>query len=396
MDFRYTEAEDQFRATVRAWLAGNLPLGWGTTFREPEDEAARFAFRLSWERKLHAAGFSGMHWPREYGGRGATLVEQTILQEELALASAPEPVNIIGRNLTAPTLLEHGTEAQKRRFLPKILASEEIWCQGFSEPNSGSDLASLRCRAAIDGDDFVLNGQKIWTSFAQYAQWCFVLCRTDPAAAKHKGLSFILLDMATPGITIRPLVQITGETEFSEVFFDDVRVPRENLVGELNQGWRIAMTTLTYERGPEEALPRQVRFRRDLDAILAVAATPRADGTRPADNPALRQKLAASYVELELMRLGGLRSFSRVLNGGTIGPEASLNKLYWSEMVQRMTETAIEVGGSAGVLMPGDPDAPAGGAFPMKFLQSRPMTIYSGSSEIQRNIIAERVLGLPR
>lgn len=396
MDFRYTDAEEAFRAEVRTWLAANLPPGWGTTFREPTDEAERFAFRLGWERKLHAAGLSGIHWPKAYGGRGATLVETTILQEELARANAPEPVNIIGRNLTAPTLFEHGTEAQKQRFLPKILSSEEIWCQGFSEPNSGSDLASLRCRAVIDGDHFVLNGQKIWTSFAQYAQWCFVLCRTDPTAAKHKGLSFILLDMSTPGITIRPLVQITGETEFNEVFFDDVRVPRENLVGELNQGWRIAMTTLTYERGPEEALPRQVRFRRDLDAILEIAATPRPDGSRPADDPALRQKLAASYVELELMRLTGLRSFSRVLKGEAIGPEASLNKLYWSEMVQRMTETAIEVAGAAGTLMPGDPDAPAHGAFPLKFLQSRPMTIYSGSSEIQRNIVAERVLGLPR
>jgi alkylation response protein AidB-like acyl-CoA dehydrogenase len=396
MDFHYSQAEEQFRREVCDWLQANLPAGWGTTFKEPQDEAERFAFRLGWERKLHAAGWSGVSWPREYGGRGGTLVEQTIFQEELARANAPEFVNIIGRNLTAPTLMAHGTEAQKRRFLPKILSSEEIWCQGFSEPNSGSDLASLRCRAALDGDEFVLSGQKIWTSFAQYAQWCFVLARTDPTAPKHQGLSFILLDMATPGITIRPLVQITGETEFNEVFFDDVRVPKENLVGELNEGWRIAMTTLTYERGPEEALPRQVRFRRDLDSILQIAAAPRADGHRAADDPALRQKLAASYIDLELMRLAGLRNFSRLLNGESIGSEASLNKLYWSEMYQRMTETAIEAAGEAGALMPGDPDAPAGGAFPLKFLQSRAMTIYSGSSEIQRNIIAERVLGLPR
>ena len=337
-----------------------------------------------------------MSWPREYGGRGGTLVEQTILQEELARADAPEPVNIIGRNLTAPTLMAHGTPAQKQRFLPKILSSEEIWCQGFSEPNSGSDLASLRTRAVLDGDGFVLNGQKIWTSFAQYAQWCFVLARTDPTVPKHQGLSFILLDMTTPGITIRPLLQITGETEFNEVFFDDVRVPKENLVGSLNQGWRIAMTTLTYERGPEEALPRQVRYRRDLESILQLAVTPRADRSRPADDPALRQKLAASYIDVELMRLAGLRNFSRMLKGEAIGPEASLNKLYWSEMYQRMTEIAIEVAGEAGVLMPGDPDAPDGGAFPLKFLQSRAMTIYSGTSEIQRNIVAERVLGLPR
>ena len=396
MDFRFSPEEELFRSNIIAWLATNLPPGWGTTFREPEAEAARFAFRLDWEHKLHAAGWSGVAWPREYGGRGATLVEQAIFQEELARANAPESVNIIGRNLTAPTLMEHGTAAQKQRFLPKILSSEEIWCQGFSEPNSGSDLASARCRATIDGDDFLINGQKIWTSFAQYAQWCFVLARTDPTVPKHQGLSFILVDMRSPGITIRPLVQITGDTEFSEVFFDDVRVPRENLVGELNRGWRIAMTTLTYERGPEEALPRQVRFRRDLDTILERAAATRPDGSRVADDPAIRQKLAASYIDLELMRLAGLRSFSRVIKGEAIGPEASLNKLYWSHMYQRMTEVAMEVEGSSGALLPGDPDAPLDGVFPYKFLQSRAMTIYSGSSEIQRNIIAERVLGLPR
>jgi alkylation response protein AidB-like acyl-CoA dehydrogenase len=396
MDFRYTDAEEQFRRTIRNWLAENLPPGWGTTFQEPEDEAERFAFRLGWERKLHAAGWSGISWPKAYGGRGGTLVEQTIFQEELARANAPEYVNIIGRNLTAPTLMAHGTEAQKQRFLPKIMSSEEIWCQGFSEPNSGSDLASLRTRAVLDGDSFVLNGQKIWTSFAQYAQWCFVLARTDPTVPKHQGLSFILLDMTTPGITIRPLLQISGESEFNEVFFDDVRIPKANLVGELNQGWRIAMTTLTYERGPEEALPRLVRIGRDLDSIVQLAATPRSDGTRPADDPALRQKLAASHIDLELMRLTGLRSFSRLLKGEPIGPEASLNKLYWSEMYQRLTETALQVAGESGALMPGDPDAPAAGAFALKFLQSRAMTIYSGSSEIQRNIIAERVLGLPR
>ncbi len=256
MDFRFSSEEELFRTELRDWLACNLPPGWGVMYREPEVEAERFAFRLDWERRLHAAGWSGISWPVEYGGRGATLVEQAIFQEELARANAPEPVNIIGRNLTAPTLMAHGTAAQKDRFLPNILSSEEIWCQGFSEPNSGSDLASVRCRALLDGEHFIVNGQKIWTSFAQYAQWCFALVRTDPALPKHKGLSFLLLDMRSPGITIRPLTQITGETEFSEVFFDNVRVPRENLVGELNGGWRIAMTTLMHERGPEEALPR--------------------------------------------------------------------------------------------------------------------------------------------
>lgn len=396
MDFHFTDEEEAFRADIRAWLRDNLPENWNTDPKEPEDEAERFAFRLDWERRLHAGGWSGLAWPRDYGGRGGTTMQNAILQEELARANAPEAVNIIGRNLTAPTLMEHGTEAQKRRFLPKILSSEEIWCQGFSEPNSGSDLASLRCRAVIDGEHFVINGQKIWTSFAQYAQWCFVLARTDTSAPKHKGLSFILVDMRTPGITIRPLSQITGDSEFNEVFFDEVRVPRENLVGRLNEGWRIAMTTLTYERGPEEALPRLVRFRRDLDTIIERATTPRSSGRRPADDRDVRQKIAARYIELELMRLSSLRSLSRLLKGEAVGPEASANKLYWSHLYQRMTETALEVEGTAGVLMPGDPDAPAAGTFPYKFLQSRAMTIYSGTSEIQRNIIAERVLGLPK
>lgn len=396
MDFRDTPAEARLRDNVRQWLRENLPTGWGTTVREPEDEAARAAFRLDWEKRLFRGGWSGLAWPKEYGGRNATIVEQIIFLEEMARADAPDGFNIIGRNLTAPTLMAHGTEAQRQRYLPAILSGDEMWCQGFSEPNSGSDLASVRCRAIQDVDGFVVNGQKIWTSFAQYAQWCILLVRTDTSAQKHKGLSFLLVDMRTPGITIRPLVQITGETEFSEVFFDDVRVPAENLVGEMNQGWRIAMTTLTFERGPEEALPRQVRFSRDLERLFQVAATTRRNGRMVADDPVIRQKLAASYIDLELMRLNGLRGLSRIAKGEELGSESSFSKLYWSHMYQRMMETALEVTGADSALAPGDSDAPAEGFFSHRFLQSRPMTIYSGTSEIQRNIIAERVLGLPK
>lgn len=396
MDFRDTPAEARLRDNVRQWLRENLPTGWGETVREPEDEAARAAFRLDWEKRLFRGGWSGLAWPKEYGGRNATIVEQIIFLEEMARADAPDGFNIIGRNLTAPTLMAHGTEAQRQRYLPAILSGDEMWCQGFSEPNSGSDLASVRCRAIQDVDGFVVNGQKIWTSFAQYAQWCILLVRTDTSAQKHKGLSFLLVDMRTPGITIQPLVQITGETEFSEVFFDDVRVPAENLVGEMNQGWRIAMTTLTFERGPEEALPRQVRFSRDLERLFQVAATTRRNGRMVADDPVIRQKLAASYIDLELMRLNGLRGLSRVAKGEELGSESSFSKLYWSHMYQRMMETALEVTGADSALAPGDSDAPAEGFFSHRFLQSRPMTIYSGTSEIQRNIIAERVLGLPK
>ena len=396
MDFRDTPAEKQLRDDVRRWLRENLPAGWGDTVRLPEGEAEAIAFRLDWERRLYRGGWSGIAWPIKYGGRGASQVEQAIFLEEMARADAPEGINIIGRNLTGPTLMAHGTEAQRERHLPAILRGEEMWCQGFSEPNSGSDLASARCKATRDGDDFVINGQKIWTSFAQYAQWCILLARTDPQAPKHKGLSFLLVDMRSPGITIRPLVQITGETEFSEVFFDDVRVPADNLVGGLNEGWRIANTTLRFERGPEEALPRQVRFKREFDRLLQLAATTHRGGRALTDDLVLRQKLAASYIELEQMRLNGLRGLSRVAKGEDLGPEASFTKLFWSHLYQRMLEVALEVNGAESALAPGDPDAPADGLFVQRFLQSRAMTIYSGTSEIQRNIIAERVLGLPK
>lgn len=396
MDFNYSAEEQAFRSEVRAWLADALPAGWGKTVFEPEDEDERAHFRIDWERKLFQGGWSGISWPKKYGGRGATLVEQGIFAEELARAQAPEGINVIGRNLAATTLMHHGNEAQRERYLPKILSADEIWCQGFSEPNAGSDLASARCRAEPDGDDFVVNGQKIWTSFAQYSQWCILLARTDPDAPKHKGLSFFLVDMKTPGITIRPLTQISGENEFNETFFEDVRVPKANLVGDLNNGWRIAMTTLAYERGAEDALARQIRFKQELDQLIQQAQEVRLGASRPIDDPAIRQRLADSIVDLELMRMNCLREFSKAIKGEKPGPESSMMKLYWSHVAQDMADMAIEVLGPAGTLMQGDPDTIARGRFPMSFMQSRAFTIYSGTSEIQRNIIAERVLGLPK
>ena len=396
MDFHDTPAEQALREEVRAWLRQNLPAGWGSTVFEPTDEDERARLRLDWEKRLYQGGWAGMAWPREFGGRGATQVENAIFLEEMARADAPEGLNIIGRNLTGPTLMAHGTTAQKQRFLPPILRGEEVWCQGFSEPNSGSDLASVRTRVTRDGDHFIVNGQKIWTSFSRYSQWCFLLGRTDPNLPKHKGLSFILIDMRSPGITLKPIVQITGESEFAEVFFDDVRVPVDNLVGELNQGWRIAMTTLRYERGPEEALPRRVRFQRDFEAIVRLAANTQRGGRALTADPVMRQKLAANHIELELMRLNGLRGLTRVAKGQDLGPSASTTKLYWSHMIQRMTETAMEIAGAGSALSAGDPSAPADGLCSLRFLQSRAMTIYSGTSEIQRNIIAEQVLGLPK
>jgi alkylation response protein AidB-like acyl-CoA dehydrogenase len=396
VDFTYSLADTEFRESLRAWLRNNLPDGWGKTVFEPDDEDEKARFRIEWERKLYSGGWNGIAWPKRYSGRGATLIEQGIFAEEMARARAPEGLNIIGRNLVGTTLLQHGTEAQRERFLPKILSGEEIWCQGFSEPNAGSDLASVRCQAVRNDDHFIVNGQKIWTSFAQHSQWCILLARTDSTRPKHKGISFLLVDMRSPGITIRPLRQISGESEFNETFFDNVAVPVENLVGELNEGWKIAMTTLAYERGPEDALGRQIRFRQELDRLLEVACNLKRGQMTAIEEPAIRQRLGKSIVEIEVMRLNCLRSFSKVLKGAPRGPEASLNKLYWSHVTQNMYETALETLGPLAPLTTPDPRAPADGLFQMSFLQSRAFTIYSGSSEIQRNIIAERVLGLPK
>ena len=396
MDFNYTAEQDAFRAEVRNWVRSALPYGWGDTMHEPLNEAERAVFKRDWDRKLSEAGWAGIAWPREYGGRGATLVEQAIFLEEMARARAPEGLNIVGRNLAGPTLIRYGTPAQKERYLRPILSGEEVWCQGFSEPNSGSDLASIRCRAELRGDKFVVNGQKVWTSFAQYAQWCFLLCRTDTTVAKHKGISFLLVDMRTPGIVIRPLVQINGDTEFSEVFFDNVEVPAENLVGAINSGWSIAMTTLTFERGPEEALYRQVRFKYDLDRLIEFARSTQRNGHPISKDPLARQKIAAVAMEVDLLRLNILRAFSKVLNGKELGPEASFTKLYWSHMWTRMAELAVELQGPSAPLAAGDPAVLAGGAAQFNWLSSKASTIYSGTSEVQRNIIGERVLGLPK
>lgn len=396
MDFNYSAADIAFRDELRAWLAHALPKGWGESVFEPEDEDENAMFRLDWERKLHKGGWSGISWPKEYGGRGATLIEQAIFAEEIARAKAPEGLNIIGRNLVATTLFHHGTEAQKRRFLPKILSGDEVWCQGFSEPNAGSDLASIRCRAERDGDHFVVNGQKIWTSFAQYAQWCILLVRTDPSLPKHKGISFLLVDMKSPCLTLRPLRQMSGEYEFNETFFDNVRVPAENLVGELNGGWKIAMTTLTYERGPEDSLGRQIRFKQELDQLLALAARAKRGGRRAIDDPVLRQKLGKAVVDVEAMRLIAWRGFSQTVKGAQRGVEASMNKLYWSHAMQQVYETALDALGPEAMLAGDDPANPGQGRVQLGYLRSKAFTIYSGSSEIQRNIIAERVLGLPK
>ncbi len=396
MDFAYSPNEQKFRATFRAWLAENLPQGWGKTVFEPENEDERAQFRIAWEKTLFRGGWSCINWPKEYGGREATLVEQAIYAEELARARAPEMVNIIGKNLAGTTLLHHGTPEQKAKYLPGIVSCEDVWCQGFSEPGAGSDLASVRTRAVLDGDHFIVNGQKVWTSYAQYAKYCFALVRTDADVKKHAGLSFLLIDMRSPGVSIRPLRQMSGESEFNETFFDNVRVPVENLVGEMNGGWKIAMTTLAHERGPEDALSRQIRFKQELDLLLSTLSKKKRSGKAVIKDPVLRQKLGQSIIEIEIMRLNSLRAMSQYLNGMPRGPEASVIKLYWSHAAQNFYETALESLGPLAGLAGGDPLSPAGGRFQLSYLQSRAFTIYSGSSEIQRNIIGERLLGLAK
>jgi len=297
--------------------------------------------------------------------------------------------------LVGPALMHDGTEEQKRRYLPKILSAEEIWCQGFSEPNAGSDLAALQTRAVPDGDHFVITGQKVWVSWAEYSDHCILLVRTDPAAPKHKGISCLLVDMRSPGITVRPIVQMTGEAEFSEVFFDGVRVPREHLVGEINQGWAVAMTILMHERGTS-AIGYQIRLRAELDELMGLAKSIERDGRPASADPLIQQKLAQAYIEVEILKYIIYRSATQVGRHGRPGPESSIIKLFWSEMDRRQKAVAMEILGLRSQLVAGSEWAVAHGRWQRAFLWSRAGTIYAGSSEIQRNIIAERVLGLPR
>jgi alkylation response protein AidB-like acyl-CoA dehydrogenase len=395
MDLAFSDRELSFRDEVRAWLAGNLPEGWGEPgFHEPETFEEKLEFARGWERKLADAGWAGISWPKEYGGRGATLMEQVIFQQEMARARAPMiSVNFVGVNLAGPTIMAHGTDEQKARYLPRILRLEELWCQGFSEPNAGSDLAGVQTRAELREDHFVVNGQKVWTSYAHAADWCLLLCRTDPDVPKHKGLSYLLVDMHTDGIDPRPLKQVTGEAEFNEVFFTDVVVPRENLLGEMNQGWTYANTTLANERGPA-FLAHQIRFRNQLEDMIAMSKRLKRDGVPVSEHPAFRERIAKAYADLEVMRFIGYRLVTSIARHGRPGVEGSIAKLYWSEMVRRMQLLALQLEGEAGML--DGEDAELNGKWQRGFLSSFAQTIAAGSTEIQKNIISERVLGMPR
>jgi alkylation response protein AidB-like acyl-CoA dehydrogenase len=378
MDLNLTPNEQSFRDEFRAWLRDNVV-------------AAKSVDELKqWQRTLFEGGWAGISWPKAFGGRGATLMEQAIFQEELALADAPHLIGTIGLSLVGPTIIAMGTDEQKARYLPSILSGGEIWCQGFSEPNAGSDLASLGARALIDGDDFVVNGQKIWTSFAHIADWCLLLVRTDFESPKHKGITCLLVDMHSEGVSVRPLRMMNGDAAFNEVFFSNVRVPATQVLGRVNEGWTTAITALMNERA-NLGTGVQVLFRRSLNALIARSHTIDRNGKPASADPIVRQKLAQAYLELEILRMNTNRALTSLGKSGVPGPEGSTLKLYWSEMNQRTQQTAQEILGPYGQLADFD-----GGQWAHSYLRARGNTIEAGTSEIQRNIIAERVLGLPK
>ena len=386
-DVELSDDLERFRADVAAWLADHVVAEYAELKGRggPGDEDIGFDVRVAWEQELGKAGWIGLGWPEEFGGRGASLDQQIIFAEEYARAQAPARVNHMGENLLAPTIIEYGTPEQQQRFLPGILRGDERWCQGYSEPNAGSDLANVATRAELDGDEWVITGQKVWTSLAHVSHWCFVVARTDPESARHKGLSFLLVPMDQPGVEVRPIVQITGGGEFNEVFFDDARTAAGLVVGEVNRGWAVAMGLLGFERGVS-TLAQQVGFERELEHLIDLA---KARGR--AREPVLRQRLVDAYIGLHLMKWNAMRSMAA---SGVPGPEASISKLFWGTWHRDLGELFIDVLGPEGLIAE---ELPYELTLEQKlFLFTRSDTIYGGSNEIQRNVLGERVLGLPK
>lgn len=387
MEFAFSRQDEQFRKKVRRWLDAHLvgefgALGTGNDLGGPDE----LAVRKAWEKELAAGGWVGLAWPERFGGVGATLTQQLIFNEEYARAGGPTRCGFFGEQLLGPTLMEFGTSEQKDRFLVPILRAEEYWCQGFSEPDAGSDLAAVKTTAVLDGGKWRIHGQKVWTSLGHIADWIFVLCRTDPHAPKHRGLSFLLCPLDQPGVEMRPIRQLTGTVEFNEVFFDGAETDAHMVVGEANGGWKVVMGTLGFERGTA-FLAQQLRFAREYEDLLSVARRLGADR-----HPVFRQRLADLYTGLQIMRWTGLRTISQLISGQTLGPESSIGKLHWSRWHQQLGLLAMDIIGPESV-------AEAHGRysdFRYTFLFSRAHTIYAGSSEVQRNIIGERVLGLPK
>jgi alkylation response protein AidB-like acyl-CoA dehydrogenase len=395
MDFAYSPQHEAFRKELRGWLEANLPRE--LCVDDPADERvapdrATFDKRRAWQRRMWEAGWVGISWPRQWGGRGASLLEQVIYDEEVFRARAPVLPGYSGINMAGPVLIDWGSPEQQQRFLPGILRGDQIWCQGFSEPGAGSDLAGLATRAEDRGDHFVVNGQKVWTSGAQYADWIYMLVRTDPRAPRHQGISFLLVDMRTPGVVVRPLVLMNGHQHFNEVFFSDVAVPRSHLVGKQNEGWKVAIATLMYERAAGGGRGHD----RQLASLLDLARRVEREGRPAWQDPRVRQSLAQLAIECEALRLTRMRSLTRRLRGEPPGPEGSILKLFGSELGVRIAECAGDLLGPRVLVnapLDGVPDNPR---WYNRVVSSRQYTIAGGTSEIQRNIIGERVLGLPK
>jgi alkylation response protein AidB-like acyl-CoA dehydrogenase len=379
VDLRSPPEAEAFRAELRAWLDENLPNDLPDQMEQLEAGSVALERWREWNRTLADAGYAALSWPEEYGGRGAGLLDQMVFDEEMDRAQAPGPVNIIGIPNIAPAIMQWGSEEQKVRFLPRMMRGEDIWCQGMSEPNAGSDLASLQCRAVFDGDDFVISGQKTWNTLGHIADWCQLYVRTDTSVAKHKGISCLLVDMSLPGVEVRPLVTITGDPGFSELFFTDVRVPASALLGPLHEGWKVATTTLAHERAGVAKL--HLALRRGARELIEAART---NGT--ADDPVIRQKLALVYLEAEYLKLLADRAISGQLHGRALGPEGSVAKLVWADVQNHLAEAASEVHGPDGW------DLTNG----MRRVSVRSVSIAGGTTQVNKNIVAQRVLGMPR
>jgi len=389
VDLTLSPSEQAFRDEFREWLDVNHP------GQAPAGDEEGFQFARDWQRQLHEGGWAAVHWPKEYGGRGATLIEQAIFYEEMVLAKAPRMANILGLAMGGPVVITHGTEAQKQRYLEPIMSGEEIWCQGFSEPEAGSDLASLKTRAVKHGDEWRVTGQKVWTTYAHHAKWCMLVARTDQDAPKHKGLTYFLMDMEEEGIEVKPLRQITGEAEFNEIFMEDVRIPDENRVGEEGAGWGVAITTLMNERAGL-AFAAQAGVQTSLDKLIELAKNTPKNGGSAADDPVIRQKIAQLKIDAEILRLTSYRGLTAIMKTGVPGPEGSLGKWQWSDANQKLMELALEIEGPYSQLMAGSDYAIDDAEWQYGFLRTRANSIEGGTTEILKNIVAERVLGLPK
>lgn len=401
MDFDYPASAEAMRSEVRGWLSEVLPPDWAGTGSLREDE--HLAFMLDWRAKLSEGGWLGLKWPKAYGGRGLSEIEAIAVVEEFARAGVPSGGmnDAFSIGMLGNTILHLGTEEQKQHFLPRILSGEDVWCQGYSEPDAGSDLANVKTRAVLDGDEWIINGQKIWTSAGHLANWIFVVCRTDPEAAKHRGITFILVPMDQPGVDVRPIEMLSGQSEFNEVFFTDARAPKDYVIGDVNDGWRVCMALLGFERG-EDAAVLPIQFKAELDRLIDYAKE-----LGRTDDPSIRQRLAMAYEKVAIMRYLGYDALTKFAKGHAPGPDAAITKVWWSEYHQEVTELALDILGVEGLVDVGRkpasafrtddhgaPNSPA--SWQTVFLNARAGTIYAGTNQIQRNIIGEMILGLPK